>query len=466
MVVEATVVDVRGDDIGGSSVQHADIIEATVVETGDVMRGSAPVGRPGRATVPPMATAATGARRRAAAAAKAAKAPTELATKSTFTPANDVERTLLTAATSGQTDNFLSTLLLARVLIPIPTGESSNVRPDDPSFPWRREVVDGQAYVVVFTSPERMNEFMGDGVTAVTAKFVQVIRVWPDADWAFAVNPGTPVGATLPGVQVKALAAWAADVGLTADEPDVAVDDAPPPAPAARAASTSTIIMQKPIAPSQVDYYLDRGYDRASGFVHRATEIAHLHTPAELYATLGLSYTGSPFERDATDIYVMRWAAHRGDLYRIPYGGQNEAAMRAMQGWMIERAPFRGNGFAPAEDGEVIAEFKVDSIRLPHGAQMWRLTSTGDRMLVAVLDADECMWRAALDLGITAEWDPMAAPRAAIAPPRGVASAAPGSRSVPARPADPADDPLDPRWRGRPVARGAVDWTASRVGER
>ena len=177
------------------------------------------------------------------------------------------------------------------------------------------------------------------------------------------------------------------------------------PTPSGPAPSTSTIIMQKPIAPSQVDYYLERGYDRASGFVHRAAEIAHLRTPEELYSTLGLSYTGSPFERDAADIYVLRWAAHRGDLYRIPYGGQHEAGMRAMQGWMIERAPFRGNGFAPAERGEVIAEFKVDSIRLPHGAQMWRLTSTGERMLVAVLDADECTWRSAIEVGITADWD-------------------------------------------------------------
>ena len=353
MVVDATVVESR--DGGPTGVDHSDIIDATVVDNTGELRAVGQPSRSGRASVPkaPMATAATGARRRAAAAkqsqAKAAAADAAsraAAEKPTFVPANEVEATLLEAATSGQTDTFLSTLLLAKVLIPIPTGESPDVRPDDPSFPWRREVVDGQAYVVVFTSPERMTEFMGDGVVAITAKFVQLIRVWPDIKWAFAVNPGAPVGATLPGIQIKALAAWAADVGLTADDPDIEPEEAaarvvPPP--------TSTIIMQKPIAPSQVDYYLERGYDRASGFVHRATEIAHLHTPEELYLTLGLSYTGSPFERKAADIYVLRWAAHRGDLYRIPYGGQHEAAMRAMQGWMIERAPFRGNGFAPAE---------------------------------------------------------------------------------------------------------------------
>ncbi len=475
MVVDATVVESRGG--GAADTADPDIIDATVVTTGEFRAVGRAANDSGRASVPkaPMVAAATGARRRAAAAKQNQATPDAssltASAKPSFVPANEVEANLLAAATSGQTDNFLSTLLLAKVLIPIPTGESTDARPEDPSFPWRREVVDGQAYVVVFTSPERMKEFMGDGVAAVTAKFVQLIRVWPDIKWKFAVNPGAPVGATLPGIQVKALAAWAADVGLTADEPDAEPEEAAPSGPAP---STSTIIMQKPIAPSQVDYYLERGYDRASGFVHRAAEIAHLRTPEELYSTLGLSYTGSPFVRNAADIYVLRWAAHRGDLYRIPYGGQHEAGMRAMQGWMIERAPFRGNGFAPAERGEVIAEFKVDSIRLPHGAQMWRLTSTGERMLVAVLDADECTWRSASEVGATADWDssapaaiagtlpaPVARPPAPPAP-----TSRHASRSYVPATADPADDPLDPRWRGRPAARASSEWSASRVGER
>jgi hypothetical protein len=66
--------------------------------------------------------------------------------------------------------------------------------------------------------------------------------------------------------------------------------------------------------------------------------------------------------------------------------------MRAMRGWVIERAPFRGNVFAPGE-GEVIAEFKVDSARLPHGAQMWRMTRDSGETLVALLDADGPRWR-------------------------------------------------------------------------
>jgi hypothetical protein len=69
--------------------------------------------------------------------------------------------------------------------------------------------------------------------------------------------------------------------------------------------------------------------------------------------------------------------------------------MAAMEGWVIERAPFRGNGFAPSESDEVIAEFKVDSVRLPHGARLWQLWADGGSRLVAVLDTDGPTWRKA-----------------------------------------------------------------------
>ena len=142
---------------------------------------------------------------------------------------------------------------------------------------------------------------------------------------------------------------------------------------------------------SQVSFYLERGYDRVSGFVNRAGEVSHLTSPQALYRALGLTYSGSSFSENDSEVFVLRWVAHRPDLYRLPYGGQHEAAMRAMQGWVIERPPFRGNGFAPG-DTDVVAEFKVDSVRLPHGAQMWRLSRDGSETLRASFDADSGRW--------------------------------------------------------------------------
>ncbi|PWR08326.1 hypothetical protein DKT68_16110, partial [Micromonospora acroterricola] len=317
-----------------------------------------------------------------------------------FVPANTVEEDLLGAAGAGSTDTFLSTLLLARVLLPAAPDSLRGSRPGDPGFVWRTEQLDGETYVVVYTSPERLADHAEGDVDTVRVKFAQLIRRWPDEDWSFAVNPGTPVGAKLPGEQIVALANWAAEVGLGDDlevdpeEPPVAAEPAARPryAPAAVDPARPTV-MQKAIAPSQLAYYLDRGYDRVSGFVHRAGELAHLTTPAQLHDALGLSYPGSPFTRDAEEIYVLRWPAHRPSLYRIPYGGQNEPAMRAMEGWVIERPPFRGNGFAPGESSDVVAEFKVDSARLPYGAQLWRIGADGTERVIAVLDTDALLWR-------------------------------------------------------------------------
>ncbi|MEU8209013.1 SseB family protein [Micromonospora sp. NPDC049044] len=317
-----------------------------------------------------------------------------------FEPANTVEEDLLGAAGAGSTDTFLSTLLLARVLLPAAPDSLPGSRPGDAGFVWRTAQLDGETYVVVYTSPERLADHVEDDVATVRVKFAQLIRRWPDEDWSFAVNPGTPVGAKLPGEQIVALANWAAEVGLGDDlevdpeeAPAVAEPTARPRYAPAAVDPTRPTVMQKAVAPSQLAYYLDRGYDRVSGFVHRAGELAHLTTPAQVYDALGLSYPGSPFARDADEIYVLRWPAHRPSLYRIPYGGQNEPAMRAMEGWVIERPPFRGNGFAPGESSDVVAEFKVDSARLPHGAQLWRIGADGTERVIAELDTDTVVWR-------------------------------------------------------------------------
>src|SRR2546430_14867459 len=179
--------------------------------------------------------------------------------------------------------------MLSNVQIQVPPAASRSAQPGDAACLWRREQVEGQPYVVVFTSQQRMAEYLGPDTDIVEVKFVQLIRAWPDESWSFAVNPGTPVGATLPGAQIRALAAWATEVGLT-DQPSVEYDEASaaamgtaPVVPANRA-----VVMQKPIALTQVPYYLERGHDRVSGFVPRAGEVAHLTKPAQPYQALRL----------------------------------------------------------------------------------------------------------------------------------------------------------------------------------
>ncbi|WP_117212688.1 SseB family protein [Allorhizocola rhizosphaerae] len=311
------------------------------------------------------------------------KKPRHAEPEPAFVPANSVEEQLYEAAEAGNTDAFLSTLLLATVLIPKSSGTTNGQ--------WRPQPIDGEPHIVCYTSTQHL----ADSLETIPIRFIKLISEWPDPNWSFAVNPGTPVGATLPGGQLLALANWAAEVGLGGDD-----DDREQPATAAQAngsAPTSrtgpeVTVLQKAIAPSQIGYYLDRGYDRVTGFVHRAHELGQLKTPAQMRAALGLDWAGSPFSDSPDEMYLLRWSAYRPSLYRIPYGGQTEAAMRAMEGWVIERAPFRGNGFAPGESKEIIAEFKADSVRLPHGTRLFRLTASKGEELIAILDIDGQRW--------------------------------------------------------------------------
>lgn len=307
-------------------------------------------------------------------------------------PANGLEAELLEAASAGNTDTLLSILLLAKVLLPVADGADPSVRPGDERFAWRTEQFDERPCVVVFTSTERLAEHLGEPREALGVRFIQLLRTWADPTWSLVVNPDTPIAVHLRASQIMALASSAAEVGLDDSAGEAGESGAGRSRQAAAVEVEQPPAMQKVVAPSQVAWYLERGYDRVSGFVYRAAEVAHLRTPADLASGLGLRYDGSPFPDNADEVYVLRWPAYIPSLYRIPYGGRTEAAMAAMQGWVIERAPFRGNGFAPADSGDVIAEFKVDSVRLPHGAQLWRLRADGTSQLLAMLDADGPTW--------------------------------------------------------------------------
>jgi len=156
---------------------------------------------------------------------------------------------------------------------------------------------------------------------------------------------------------------------------------------------TGLVVMQKVVRPEHVTHYLDGGYDRIAGYVHRLQDVAELSTPALLVRGLGLVYEGSPFSARDDEIYVIRWPALKPVLFRRPFGGIDEWSMGIIPGgWVIEKAPFPGSGYAPGE-GSAIPEFKVDSQRLPHGAEMYRLDASGREILIAGFDADRNSWR-------------------------------------------------------------------------
>ncbi|TDB89198.1 hypothetical protein [Actinomadura sp. 7K534] len=152
------------------------------------------------------------------------------------------------------------------------------------------------------------------------------------------------------------------------------------------------VVMQKVVRPEHVPHYLEGGYDLVAGYVHRFHDVRDLTTPGALIRALGLIYEGSPFTPMSEEIHVIRWPAVKPPLFRRPLGGIDEWSMGIIPGgWVIEKAPFPGSGYAPG-DGPAIPEFKIESQRLPHGAELYRIAADGKERLVAGYDADLRRW--------------------------------------------------------------------------
>ncbi len=61
--------------------------------------------------------------------------------------------------------------------------------------------------------------------------------------------------------------------------------------------------------------------------------------------------------------------------------------MAALVGWVVEEPPFAGMGFGRNPD-QVVREYKVDGVGLPHGAELWELRADGTEHRRVVLDGD------------------------------------------------------------------------------
>jgi hypothetical protein len=278
------------------------------------------------------------------------------------------------------------------------------------------QLTDG-TYVLTFTSPETIHRVLGDQARSHRhVTMAQLAAEWPNLEWKLSIDLGLPSEAYFDATVVTGLvaptppdepldkpaaespaepAAEPAEVPVQAEVPAVAPVEEPRPAPALGTGTETAIppaIMQKVVPHSLVVHYLEGGYDRVAGYVHRAQDVAVLTTPERLVYGLGLTYENSPFSPDDEAIHVIRWPAYKPELFKTPLGGVDEASMRSVpDGWVIERPPFLGTGFVPG-DGPPIPEYKIASQRLPHGAEMYRVAHTGEVTRVAGYDADHGRW--------------------------------------------------------------------------
>ncbi|QSB04949.1 SseB family protein [Natronoglycomyces albus] len=306
----------------------------------------------------------------------------------------DAEATLAHAASQGDTAVFLHTLLRTFVYLPVADVNAVDIRVGDPAFRWASDVVDGHHGITVYTTVERLQSRQGD-VPYVRVPFGWLCQHWPGQLYALYVNPGTEVGANMSGPEIKPLLTWAEAHGLLEFAAELEKRQAAAEAAAREASRRRPPQMWQKVVPHhQVGFFLERGYDRIAGFVHPVADVERLRTPAQLYLALGLLRGSDNFMPTDADVHVIRWMGYRADLYQPALGGNNFQDLEASGGWVIEAPPFRGDGFAASEDPDSnIPEYKVDSARLPHGAQMIKLSADGAVTHVASYDADTRSWR-------------------------------------------------------------------------
>ncbi|GAA3398977.1 hypothetical protein GCM10020369_83790 [Cryptosporangium minutisporangium] len=97
---------------------------------------------------------------------------------------------------------------------------------------WER---DGRTYLLAFTSPEGLAHCLGqEADTVLQMDYPQLVRDWPDPNWWLALNPTTPIDATLPVVAVAEAASGAVEIPMPTvrarpDVPDLRTEigDAP-----------------------------------------------------------------------------------------------------------------------------------------------------------------------------------------------------------------------------------------------
>jgi SseB protein N-terminal domain len=330
-----------------------------------------------------------------------------------FHGANKAEQSIEAALIQKDTDLVIDVLVVSDVLVPTAFPVDPDTRLDDPNFPWRPDMVDDLPTMCVFTSYERLAEVLPADTPTVETSFVTLALAWPDTGVQLVVNLGSTIELAFDGQVVPSFVSWASDLiervesgkyqvaaeddgrmsdvagtGVVVGEHAVDTTARPPigePVPA-----SGPVLFQKVLPHDQVDLYLRRAHHRVAGFVHPYESVRDLSTPEKLYEGLGLLHDRTPFHPDDEEVHVLRWYAYCPELYRLSLGGRDEESRAAVNGWIVEPAPFLGSGIAPGT--AAAREFKVDSVELPHGAQLCRIDRYGRQTDVASYDADTGTW--------------------------------------------------------------------------
>lgn len=284
-----------------------------------------------------------------------------------YEPVDETESAMLAALRHDDPASYLRLLADLDLVLPMAPGSVVNGQ-----VAFATVELGERTHVAAYTSGQAMAAGTDGAFESYRkVRLAALAETWPNERWWLAVDAGLPLAMNLAPRMVRQVASG-----------DFTV-------PTRRPAPTA---MQKVVPPPMLPAYLEAGYGFVAGYVHRWQDTRELRTPADLVVNLGLAFPGSPFPAEPAELHVIRWPGYCADLYRVPYGGTDEASVHAMPaGWVIEHPPFLGNGYV-ADSRLAVPEYKVDSVRLPHHAEMWRIAADGGQSLAAVYDADLQTW--------------------------------------------------------------------------
>jgi len=285
-------------------------------------------------------------------------------------PADSFEERLLQASTAGDAAAAAAVLQGAQLCLPLTAAAAVG----DEAPVWPTVSAAERTWIIAYTSIESMHRG-SDGALehARATSLPELAARWPDQRWALVINPGLPGQVTLDAAALARIAA-----------PSLLEDrDARP--------TSRTPMMQKLLRHVDVHQLLQFGVTRVSGYCHQLVDVAHITAPKALVAALGRKDEMAELLTDQGSVNLLRWPAVGLELYRNAFGGIDEASRAAVNGWLIEEPPFVGLGFTPSAD-EVVREYKVDGVGLPHGAEICELTAAGTTESRAVLDVDLGQW--------------------------------------------------------------------------
>ncbi|MFC4529493.1 SseB family protein [Sphaerisporangium dianthi] len=284
-------------------------------------------------------------------------------------PAGPFEENLCSAFAAHDLARCLALLRLAQLALPVSPAAAAGREP----VAWPAASDSEGTWILAYTSAGAMRA--GIGAASPHHRVVTLPELaagWPDPRWGLAVNPGLPVHLFLRSGTVARLAVPSPAEERLADP------------------GAGLPVMQKLLTPRDLYAYLAEGESRVSGYCHNALDVAHIATPAVLADAVGMASVEGVVT-DEGSVNMLRWAAVGLNLYRTPYGGVDEESMAAVDGWLVEEPPFVGLGLAPNVD-QVIREYKLDGVGLPHGAEIWELTDAGVQRRRAVYDGDLERW--------------------------------------------------------------------------